>query len=1634
MSDKTIRLRVVLQRNGLPEDRFMLPVSLEDGPTVATLLEQVNSTYFPLETDQWGLEDYAVYRRASDGTTFECLHFSPIHSLFRDDDQALVRPLQTDDLRRRRLGGRFQISSDGKHLLDGVPFGRPLLRSPPSRPPIYIPPRKKRRLLHDRDDPIDHAHEESSHQENRTFEADDGERSMLLLTNDSAQPNDADDNDGEDVDDDADEEYETDLSEDNSDLEDEEDLAEELQALREENATTQGESPDDAIAASPRVSPLRRTQNQQTDPLDGVSALRAAFPSAPLDVCKRILEASGGGLREAYTTLCDGFAPELSDSTTLAQIRPGRNMPNLSPRRPESSENSTAIALARNTLGDVADGDNPGDDDENGIDEISAFARQFDHRGLPPGTISSGKGPSHTVIYTDSLASSKPGGDSEDTSTTLVGSHEGKPSPHKVVEEDDDETSSSGTSSSSEDEESEEANADESDEASEDDSSFNSDSSSASSDSDRSGHDDVLSQADSSSSEEGDSGPEQAPTKRTASSRLNVHREPHGAQDTNAKQSESRRAIADDTSSDSSSDTESSEDDSSSDSESDEGAHGGPPTTTLPKTPPTAQSAVPRTATSQSRAALGERNPPPVPPGQGKESTKSRNARRRAAQKAKKQEQAQARAQAQAQAQATAQQQVRTAPTPSIAKDGPGSSTPADQALATQQSLFEAKRKALLDAIASGGVEVDSKGEQVHGNRTTATTDVAAGSKRKLEEAGQPAAHDKTPRDTPVSEATSAPSDASQKRRRMDVGAGRRLVFGALGIRNPKGPDDAETVRAKLMEGVRPHANPRLEQDAPRCKEAVDLDSWREVIVYRAVECCQEGIELSEPPFPFVQRWDPQQQSLWSGKGSNKRGGGGKRAQRDQVHFYSKVGASGKKRKHDEALDWDADGYDDTFNGIEDEPPNADVQLNYDDIVEPSRETNDPVAEASQFTDMEDLPSLPRDLSSLPTLRPGDVQPGMVITWKKWSCSRATNWEPRLSDVTGVVVRIDDDVTGVEVCLAKRDRELDGTEKQYDPLTGQRVYDRFEAPDLDEDDDEAAAEQDEGYRTLSFAEMQEPRVLQQPLPSDQALPSVEGARPRENAPQARGTDCTEPFKELNGNATSQRKVTSQIPESLPGGKHNAGNKEDVVATCVEPSRPAGEHASLEETRTSSNSTEHQPGQGQQDPALSSMPSIPSVSQVNSYSQQLRETTSQPNDASSFDPSIIESSGYKGDVDTEALDTAPLLSDSVYPTDRSEAPAFDAGEGELITGTPKVAHPRVMVPSSASSIGSGRQLDYTMEQQDGPESLRVTEADDDAPIMEDGDEEGVSSPTPTPTHAKTTQSTTDGKATAAKTPSNSADRSSREPSSPSSIESISTLFSNAKTSRQTQSPAKSQQTTKTPRNPVVAKTEGAVGYDEAMRKLDEQSDDESDQDESPIIPDSLPPVDNGDRDAATGALNEDEECVNEDKGPLLPKVRQRPATTQIKISPPPPKRVGGGRGTASRRREASSQLTIPPGSQVIDLLSSSDAEPEPEPLFTEDYADDDVDGTYLPKSSSQPKGSSSLPKGPGWITKSSAAASGSQPPMGRSVKRGPSASQSQAQSQSQGSAAMSFSPPSSFLPEIGRKGARIGGRRKTSARF
>ncbi|OAA50920.1 clumping factor B [Beauveria brongniartii RCEF 3172] len=286
------------------------------------------------------------------------------------------------------------------------------------------------------------------------------------------------------------------------------------------------------------------------------------------------------------------------------------------------------------------------------------------------------------------------------------------------------------------------------------------------------------------------------------------------------------------------------------------------------------------------------------------------------------------------------------------------------------------------------------------------------------------------------------PAGSSPRKLNLDTGASRRLLFGALGLKTPKNKADEEKIKQGLMKGVKPLTNKRLVEDVEEPVQrntVMEDDSWRDKINYRAVECGRDGIVLSEPPFPFVQRWDPQQQynSMRKRKRQSQHYGD---YDDSLVYDVPAVTASNKKKKTRQR-------------GLEAE--------------DGPELTNGHADDAGVVAD---LPPLPSDLTSLVALEHDAVTPGQLITWKQLSMSKATSWQPQLASFTGVVLS-GSDGNSLNVILAKRDRETN--DHVYDEHTGQRVYEKFEAPDLDEEDSEV----DDGHRTVKWFEMMEPRLI-----------------------------------------------------------------------------------------------------------------------------------------------------------------------------------------------------------------------------------------------------------------------------------------------------------------------------------------------------------------------------------------------------------------------------------------------------------------------------------------------------------------------------------------------------------------------------
>ena len=86
----SMRLRLTVHRQSLPPVQVLWSTTGIQShhtnganTTVAQFLEQVNEV-IPLEGGDWGLEDYVIENKG-----FECLHFSDLGHILKDDDEVM---------------------------------------------------------------------------------------------------------------------------------------------------------------------------------------------------------------------------------------------------------------------------------------------------------------------------------------------------------------------------------------------------------------------------------------------------------------------------------------------------------------------------------------------------------------------------------------------------------------------------------------------------------------------------------------------------------------------------------------------------------------------------------------------------------------------------------------------------------------------------------------------------------------------------------------------------------------------------------------------------------------------------------------------------------------------------------------------------------------------------------------------------------------------------------------------------------------------------------------------------------------------------------------------------------------------------------------------------------------------------------------------------------------------------------------------------------------------------------------------------------------------------------------------------------------------------------------------------------
>jgi hypothetical protein len=1291
------------------------------------------------------------------------------------------------------LSGRYQISTDGKRLIDGVAFGRPRLKIPRDRPAIDIPPLKRRRITYDAEE----AEGEDEDDEPRlllTEHGEDGRHGRRVRIRAGYDDIDGDgfeggeeDEDGDFIDEDAD--RDTDDGEGDLHLDEdlgESDLDDELRDLQADN-----EQPQDGKTAEPEHlddTPRCATSGQATgldlETLDKISALRAAFPTSPVDACEKALALHRGSTESAYFRLQTQHQPVMSLDAVLGHGNP---------------------AVSKNN---VTEDDEP---DDSEAESVASLVKHYDQHGFPSGSILDGTAAAQMVE-----AMRKSG-------------HPVKPPVHTKF--DDNAEGQADQAPSSSEEESVSENDSDSDHDSEsdsgpevasskipkasggsrlfstigdptsrdDDSESGNESSGKSDSSSEAGASDSDDESDSDDSSGSDAGDESSDTGDSDGGNENLDGDPE--EDNDVESSGDSSASSD----------ESDEADSTSDDDSSDGSVGAntgssstrkqTATTTRPSNSQDNLVHRPPSNTPVGKRGMAE-TPAPVPPGQGKTATQKRNARRRAAHIA----------------------QIAAAR---------GEQSPPAGGL---RVLAAAESRDLLESIATKKAALLQ--------RLSSVQDVLS------QQANEPASHNKARGPTPQTPAAD------------------NLV-----------PDAS---------GRQAHEPVRQAGDKPAVQES--LATWRDKITYRAVECCQDGVELSEPPFPFVQRWDPQQQYFAGDK--NKHGGRSKRKQRNREEFLDEGSQSNTKRRKygGDYLGYEADDdyYNESYAYQEDTTGFEETVLNYDD--EPHGIQEQPQQTPSQnIADEDDMPPLPSDVSLLPPLNTGAAVGGMVLTWKQWLLSKATNWQPQVSSLTGAVTEVLDDST-LTVRLAKRDRNLDFNEKIYDD-DGNRVYDKFELPGMDDEGEEAA---EQGYRTLDLADMIEPRILQ--LATDGVGPS----------------------------SSTKQAPSLEQERAAPEASQHGGSESPDARVSVTP-----EDGELEGKEVDSQQMDMDTQRGGDQSLIPETPAAPDLLDTSISEDRRHEISLLINDAGfrkDVDPSVTDNGGLDLSSPSRQLEEMSTLPMSELSEDqRQSSPAlpslatsnnvdsqpillepfhgFSDATSEVHDGR-RIAYPSLdLPPSETASLHSGRQVDPDFSIELGNDSFH--DLNDAATVS---------------------RSTLGRRSDEERDQALESDADSDSGTSDSSLPSLSELWRSTSSSA---SKSPSKQAVMSAIKARKSEVPRDLEYEAAMQRLDNSdiSEDDTKEHVSKLLAQKL--VDRPIEKPTPSKLGQKKGNLKSSSAPHI-------KLESTSLSPGRAVRAN----SSKTARATGSPFVVPGGSQVVSLVSSS-----PEPELEEHYAEDSIDETY-----------------------------------------------------------------------------------------
>ena len=871
-----------------------------------------------------------------------------------------IRPLQSADLRFRRIAGRHQISSDGKHLIDGVAFGRPFLRRS-DRPQIQIPPRKRLRLTYDHDD-------------DQVVEFAQPQHGPLATVDPTPYEN------GDEAYDHNEQDTGFAINRDSR-----ESLERELRELR-----------DDVLPDEMYILNDSGTRQTQNSPKDADRSLNLNQPEGGLHRLTRSKKRQRGlGIRDEH-----GYRDELGE---------------LDPR-----ERGDALPqqLGRKRL--AKSGQRSVNGERSGIQAAKRARLSSAH-------------------------SERPSRRSSNASIKSVHFEDKEPTVAESIQRIDDIEES-------------------------DDEDFDP-SANADSDSTGSNKENVMPETrDSPSSKVCDNHGYGCQTANFPFLQISPVSDSSSSTTPSESESESSRESSDTTSNVSSSTT------SSSDLEG-EGASekNAKPSTTLNK------SERGPSAVKEAKQVNLQIETRPVKPYQGMIATQKRNQRRRDHNKLLR---LKANGTLHADANFQDYRKWKESLRHSCQENALEHIEPSTSEKLDQLTTFEAKKQALLNAVAAGGVDVTETPQEQRQSLTTRkskpiipleTGSVVANAELPVQAVGSSIDNDEG-------------SKISKPRAKLDLASSRRLLFGSLGLRAPKNKHEENSLRAKLAEKIRPAK--QTESGLGKREElndSVDIaeedGTWRNKLILKAVECCREGIELSTPPFPFVQRWDPQQ------KGNQSRNSGALGRSKSQSLTSKRYKGNDEHRVVSSGY-WDQN--DETSTPVSSAAQRTELHYTDEDQSQPRdherertddyqgaiddqllRDSHGAYSKAPNETILpKDLPELPEDMTTCSMLAPEACVVGAIIAFKQLDMSQETNWQPKISDYRTAEVNSILGDGNLRVLLAQRDRPI--KDKLYDNETGQRVYSKFEMPDYEDQE----AENDGEFIELRYTELIEPKLIQ----------------------------------------------------------------------------------------------------------------------------------------------------------------------------------------------------------------------------------------------------------------------------------------------------------------------------------------------------------------------------------------------------------------------------------------------------------------------------------------------------------------------------------------------------------------------------